>query len=281
MNSPCSNVVYTDLDWTLLNKWVLSNETSKTISELRDNWVSVVSSTWKWFPRLPDEFKDWTSILEAWARIVSPSWEQDFDSIENENLWDLTELVNKLNIDWKINFMFLYPNDLDSKHAMFFIRDQNNPLLAKFKWIREKNAEFDVNEFWDYVKTIESITMLNLHVNAKSLEELWLSENYKWLKLVFNEWMLNISVTDKWKAINKLVNWHKYEKIAIAWNDTNDIPAFEEAVRLAEKQVADQVWIILVWWYPYEVKNTPNNLTILNAPSPEFISEPLKQFFNI
>ncbi len=280
MNSQCSNVVYTDLDWTLLNKWVLCDETAKTIAELRDNWVSVVSSTWKWFPRLPDEFKDWNAILEAWARIVSPSWEQDFDSIENENLWDLTGLVNKLNIDWKINFMFLYPNDLDSKHAMFFIKDQNNPLLPKFKWIREKNAEFDVNEFWDYAKSIGSITMLNLHVNAKSLEELWLSENYKWLKLVFNEWMLNISVTDKWKAINKLVNWHKYEKIAIAWNDTNDIPAFEEAVRLAEKQVADQVWIILVWWYPYEINNPPKNLTILKAQSPESISGPLKQFFN-
>ena len=280
MTLRCDKTFYTDLDWTLLNKWVLPVETAKTIGELRDNWVSVVSSTWKWYPRLPDEFKEWTAILEAWARIVSPSWEQSFDSMKDNNLWDLTELVNKLQIIGKVNFMFFYPNDLDSKHAMFFIKDKNNPLLPKFSWIRSKSTEFELNDFWNIVKSLWEITMLNLHVNAKSLEELWLSENYKWLKLVFNEWMLNISVTDKWKAINKLVNWHKYEKIAIAWNDTNDIPAFEEAVRLAEKQVADQVWIILVWWYPYIVNNPPKNLTILKAESPELISEPLKQFFN-
>lgn len=280
MKSSCNNVLYTDLDWTILNKGKLWDETAWAIDNLRDNWVSVVSSTWKWYPRLPEQFKEWTAILEAGARIVSPSWEQDFDSVEQENLWDLTELVNKLNIDGKVNFMFFYPNDIVSKNAVFFIKDQNNSLLPKFTWIRDKKAEFDINDFWDYANSLWSITMLNLNVNAKSLQELWLSENYKWLKLVFNEWMLNISVTDKWKAIWKLVNWNKYEKIAIAWNDTNDIPAFKEAVRLAEKKVADKVWIILVWWYPYEVENAPENLTILKAENPDTISKPLNQFFN-
>ncbi len=272
--------VFSDLDWTVLENWILPKNTQETIQNMWKKWISFVPSTWKGFPRMHDMFKNWISILESWARITYPDKSQELNSIENDNLLDLISLAN--NISDKINFMFFYPKNINLRHAIFFTWENKHPKLNKFDWIRNKYFDFAIWDFENYAKWLWNITMLNLHVNAQSLEELWLNEKYNWLNLVFNEWMLNISVTDKWKAIEKIIydsRW-KMREILVAWNDTNDIPAFDTAVNLVKNQSIEKVWIIIVWWYKYDILESWN-ITLMEVDSPDKIWEAFRDYYKL
>lgn len=277
--------LFTDMDWTILNSWICDRGTKETLDFLISNEVEVILSTWKGLPRIDNSFcSEWYEhkILENWSRVVYPWWEQLLQLIEGRNLLVLWEIFEK--IKDKISFLFFYPADMYAKSWIFYIKDTSHNKLQKFKGIMSMENTFELSEFIWYLLTWWKIPMLNVCIKASSLEELWLTSNYGWLQLVFNEWMLNISLSDKWEWIVKILSRYpeEIEQILVAWNDLNDIPAFNKAFEIANSSPSIKTWIIVVG------DLVPGNKLINNwktlsyrVSSPEKISHPIRNYFNL
>ncbi len=280
-----NEIFFTDMDGTILNNGKCPNETKETLDRLNNENITAVLTTWKWLPRIDSTFQTPAynhKILENWSRIVMPWHEQILTLIEWEYLMALNEIFNK--IKERISFLFFYPIDTTLWNWIFYIRNATHPKLQKFKKIMTSENSYNLGEFAWYIQKWRWITMVNICVEARNLEELWLPDTYKWLNLVFNEWMLNISTANKWIGIEKLLQKmpQKVSKILVAGNDINDIPAFDRVMALSYQWTVAKTWIIVVGnLIPENLLRKYAKITHYRVPSPEEISSPIKTFFNI
>jgi hydroxymethylpyrimidine pyrophosphatase-like HAD family hydrolase len=273
------------MDWTILNKGNCDIKTKEILDNLSTSKITVVLTTWKWLPRIDSSFQTEQyeyKILENWSRILLPWQQQLFDSIEWEHLIALNEIFEQ--IKQKVSFMFFYSMNRDNQFWIFYIQDFSHNKLQKFWGIMTPENTFHVTEFPKYLKAWNWITMLNICVNALSLKELWLPDTYKGLNLVFNEWMLNISVSDKWTWIEKILDKtpKKISHVLVAGNDVNDIPAFNKADELSWHPMIEKTWIIVVGDMISEnLLRKDTKTTIYRVSSPEEISLPIMDFFSL
>lgn len=283
-----NKILFTDLDWTILNRWVLSSENKATLSKLSDNNIEIVVSTWKWLSRVDEYFKNgWANqmILENWAKIQSEFSKSEIN-IRQENYDELLEIMDEISNN--IEFLFFYDSKNDDK-PYFYVNSNfwiNEEYMKKFSNILENSFILNMNELNSNIKkNLHNLWMLNIKTTAKSIDDLWLWTTESSFNIIFNEWMLNIWSSNKWIAINQVLTQYneKIDNILVAWNDKNDLPMIDEIIKLT-KDTNTNVWVIIVWnLLDEEKENYKQNtkIEVIDIGDPNNIYIWIQDYFNI
>ncbi len=278
---------FTDLEWTILKKWEIPQDNISLLDSLKENGIKTIISTWKWFLRVHPYFKNngtYAMILENWAKTLL-DWEiieKAFDKTNQEKLLDLIKEIKN-----NIIFSFFYDSNNENK-AYFYVWEEWIPKKYKEKFgnIINENSIFPLKDFEKNISK-HKVSLLNIKTNLFSLDEIK-STDKTWLDLVFNEWILCVTLlwTNKWSAVENILNIFKNEKdikILVAWNGKNDLPMMEVAIKLA-KRIDVEVWILIVWnslQKQVEKYKQNKNIKLLQSDTPENSHIQIKQFFTL
>lgn len=279
-------ILFTDLDWTVLKDWKLSEENNDALTFSSKKWVEVILSTWKGLPRVNPWLREWISskmILENWAKLFS-DWKIIEKKLEKNQYVELIKILNILKT--KIEFLFFYDSK-DNNKAHFYVNQDiwiNDEYINKFNWILATGVIHNLDDLpHDIISSKHNIWLLNIKVLWNSTEELWIWNLDTSLKMVFNEWMLNIGVADKWDFTDEII-WNIKEDIKIivvAGNDRNDLPLMNKVIEVT-KETNIQVWLIIVWNLinRHMLKDWNPNVTVINIDKPEMAYLWINHYFS-